>query len=126
MADEKLELEPQGDEYLLRQTDKDGVVTEIFLSERSVLQLAQSSLQMQVSILGRKSRPGVDAVVVTHVAQVGLNTDLALSAVHLTLYQNNGAGLVFSLPLEVAKPLSERLPAHVANLEAAIPTHTKQ
>lgn len=126
MAEEKLELDPSGDGYRLRQTDMNGRITEIQLSERSVLQLAQSSLQMKVRILGEKSRPGVSAVVVTHIARVGLNTDLEKTEIHMTLYQNDETGLVFSLPLEVAKPLSERLPVRVAEIEAAIPSRTLQ
>jgi hypothetical protein len=126
MQDEKNTLEPHPNGFLLRQTDSAGHTSEIILTEKSVPSLAQSSLRLRANILAKYSRGETDAVATSFVSRVGLGTDVHKSQVFLTLYDTQDVPTVFAVPLEVAKPLSERLPVKVAEIEAAIPNITKQ
>jgi hypothetical protein len=126
MADENLDLSPVGDGFRLVQTDEHGRVSEIILTEQSVLSLAQSSLRLRADILARYSRGETDAVATSFVSRAGLNMDLHNSQVFLTLFDNQDVPTTFALPLEVAKPLSEELPKWVAKIEDSLPNRTKQ
>ena len=126
MADEKLTLEPEGDSFRLRQIEKTGRVSEVVLTEQSVLTLAQSSLLLRGRILAKHSREEVEAVVTTPVSRAGLKTDIHTSEVFLTLYDGQDTPMRFALSLDVVKPLSERLPVYVAEIEEAIRNKTVQ
>lgn len=127
MTKESLELDEEDGAYNLRQTDRDGKVSEITLTERSVMILAQSTPQILASILQRRNpSPGVSAVFVSPVAQAELNTDLERTTIHLTLYQSDRTGVTYGLPYEVAAALAEALPRRVAEVGETIQNLTRQ
>lgn len=119
---DKISLEQRDDEYALIRVAADGTKTEMVLSTANVLTLAQSAQRLRDQLLPRLSRPGPDAISTTPVVQVGLNTDLHKTAIHLTMIDPNGAQMSFSLPLQVARQLAERLPGRVREIEEEKPT----
>jgi hypothetical protein len=121
-----ISLEPRGDDYAIVRVSSDGKTEELLLSADNVLTLAQSAQLLQGHILSKRSRIGAPAVFQTSVAQVRLNTDAHVTEIHLTMIAQNGAEATFSLPLNVAKPLAERLPARIAEIENQKRKHTKQ
>jgi hypothetical protein len=126
MDESVLSLDPKGDNYLLTHIDETGKKSEMILSDYDILKLAQSSRSLQGSILAKLNRTGVSAGVYMPVARVSLGTDIHVHEILLSMVDSNGAEQRFCLSLEVAKPLAERLPARVAQLEAAIPSQAKQ
>jgi len=126
MADAKLSLDPHGKDFVLKRTSESGETVEIILSAMDVLTLAQSAQRLKDHILAQQSRSGVSMGVHMPVAQVSLNTDIHVHEILLGLIDGNGAEQRFALPLEVAKPLAERLPVRIAEIEAVIPTRTRQ
>ena len=105
-----LDLEPQGDDFLLKRVDGAGQETSIILSPDDVLTLAQSVQKMRQAVHAKRT-PQVAAhpgVLATPVAQVGLDSDVHQTEVLMQMIGRNGSRLWFALPLEVAKPVSER------------------
>ena len=119
-------IEQDEGEYVIRRVQADGQVQEMEVSEDDVLALARVALHLEARILERRSRPGVEAIAAMNVTSAGLATDLHKTAVHLSLFNELDIKVSFSLPLEVAKGLSEKLPQFVANIEASIPSRTTQ
>jgi hypothetical protein len=122
MADLTLSFEPRADKWALIHTTADGTKVEMILSDAEVLTIVQSSPLWRDRILSKLSRTGVEARSTTIVAQVELNTDIFREAIHLRMIGENGASMGFELPLEVARPLADRLPIRVAEIEAEKPT----
>jgi hypothetical protein len=122
-SDDNLALEERGSAFVLVRTEADGSTTEMVLSETNIITLAQSAQRIRDAILARQSSSEATAVALTPVVQVALNTDLHRSEIHLMMIAPSGAQIGFLLPLEVAKPLAERLPVRIAEIEAARPTH---
>jgi hypothetical protein len=91
-----------------------------------VLKIAQSALSLKDTIHAKLRRGGVEVAAHMPVARVFLATDVHQHEILLGLFDSKGQEQRFSLPLEIAKPLAERLPAKVAEIEAAIPTRTRQ
>jgi hypothetical protein len=112
-----LTLEPEGNGYRLREVDENGSVGEMFLTDETVLTLAQSALKLRAAVLAKRSSPASHPVSVTRVGQIGLNHDALLPEVHLTLRAEDGTEQTFSVPLTLAKNLLEALPRHIAETE---------
>ena len=123
-----ISLEPKGQDFVLTRTDADGNQESIMLAENDVLTLAQSAQRLKDHILERRTPKGsgVATGILTAVSRVALNVDIHQTEVLLTLFDRHGAQAAFSLPLAVAKPLSERLPVRVLEIEAAATKRTKQ
>lgn len=119
---DRISLEQRDDDYALIRVAADGARSEMVLSAANVITLAQSAQRLRDRLLPKLSRPGADAISVTPVVQVGLNTDLHKTAIHLTMIDQNGAQMTFSLPPQVARPLADRLPVRIAEIEAEKPT----
>jgi hypothetical protein len=117
-----LALEARGKDFALVRIDDGGNRSEMLLSEDNVIMLAQSARLIVDQLLAQRSRPGADPVLLMPVVQVGLNTDLHKSAIHLTMIDHRGNEIGFLLPPEVARPLAERLPVRLAEIEKAKPT----
>jgi hypothetical protein len=112
----KLEMEPVGDGYRLRQT-ADGVTTEMVLTDESVLQLVQSSLRLRSHVLAKRLPSAANAVMVSRVVQIGLDRDILLPEVHLVMFLEDGLQQTFAVPLELAKSLVQALPKHITEAE---------
>lgn len=121
-----LSLDPHGNDFLLTRIDEGGQKLEMVLSDDDVLKLAQSSRNLQAAILAKLSPTGLSGAVHMPVARVSLTTDVHVHEILLGMFDSDGSEQRFSLPLEVAKPLAELLPVKVVEIEAAIPTRTKQ
>jgi imidazole glycerol phosphate synthase subunit HisF len=121
-----ISLDEVGINFILRSIDAAGNVNSLALSEDDILTLAQSAQKLRDHILARRSRSGAIAHAMTPVAQIELGVDLHATEILLTMIDRNGARLGFSLPHEVARPLADRLPIRVGEIEAAAKTRTKQ
>lgn len=122
-----ISLDDENGQFVLRQLDDDGAeIAKIVITSDDVLRLGHNAQSLSGRILAQQSRPGMNAVVMTPVAQVELNTDLHKSAIHLTMFDQYGTGIGFSLVPEVARPLADRLPVRVAEIEAALKKATRQ
>jgi hypothetical protein len=110
---ESLQLDPNGDGFMLRRTDDAGHVTEIELSADNVLTLARSAQSLTDQILAKQSRSGADAVNVTEVARIGLNHDLHATEIHLSFFDRHGAQMIFALLPQFAQHLVDRLPGWI-------------
>src|SRR5437763_204298 len=121
-----LSLDPDGDKFTLTRTDDSGSVGTFTLSGSDVLQLAQSAQRLTDQIVARHNRPeaGVSFSVATPIARVRLNVDLHASEILLGMIDGQGAETTFCLGLDVAKPLAERLPVRIAEIEQ--PEQTRQ
>jgi hypothetical protein len=117
-----LKLEPAGDDYLL--STANGM--SITLSDADILTLAQSAPLLRDHVLSKHSRGGVNARSSTPVAQAVLNTDLHRTEILLEMIDQYGTRVGFVLPLDVARPLSERLPHRVAEIEQAVANRKTQ
>lgn len=90
------------------------------------MRLAQSSLKIASHIRSKYSREGAEAAIVTIVSRVGLGLNAHTTEVQISLYDQNDSPIDYSLPLEVAKPLADRLPAYIAEIEAALGKQSMQ
>jgi hypothetical protein len=109
-----VELEENDAGFVL--TNSDGQV--ITLTDIEMLSLAQSALRLRDRVVARQSREGANAVFVTPVLQVELNSDLLHAAIHLGLIVNEvEAPVWFSLPIPVAHALGIRLPELTAQIQ---------
>jgi hypothetical protein len=117
-----LEQTPEG--FVLRRTDTAGKTDELTLSAEDVLRLAQSAQRLRDHILAQRNPRGdsVSATVVTPVARIRLGPDALGESILLAMIDGSGAEMTFSLVPEVARPLAERLPVHLARIEAVKPT----
>ena len=122
-------LDPKGNDFILRRTDTKGRTNSITLTKDDILTLSQSIPSLRDHILSGQS-PGdgtaISFVAVTEVAQIGLNTDVHRSEIHLTMIDRHGAHVGFALSPEIARYLAQRLPARVAEIEAAASTRVRQ
>ena len=92
----------------------------MMLTEKSVLSLAQSALAIRASF-ARHTRE------TSRQSPLRMFHDLDLHKTQVLLtHDNNDVPTTFALPIVIAKPLAEKLPAHVAAIEAAIPNRTRQ
>ena len=117
MSEYHISLEPRGEIYAIVRVSPGGKTDELLLSPNNVLTLAQSAQLLWGRILSKRPRIGAPRVFQTPVVQVRLDTDAHVTEIHLTMISQNGAEATFSLPLNVAKPLAERLPARIAEIE---------
>lgn len=117
----KLTIVSSGALYHLRSETDDGTQQEMVLSSDDVLALSQSALQLTDHILRSMAPQGKSAVprLTADVRATILNTDLHKSQIVLTMELSDGLQVSFALPFSVAKPLAERLPARVAEIEIA-------
>lgn len=119
----KLQLNATETGYVL--TTAAGV--SVGLSDEEILLLAQSSQLMRDHVLAKHSRGStVSARSVTPVAAIVLNTDLHKTEIHLEITSQHGTKLGLSIPLDVARPLADRLPHRVAEIERSLATRQKQ
>ena len=118
-----LDLDEDGDCFLLKVTSKDGVSTNVKLTSEQLVTLAQSAPLFQQRILARCSRPeaGVEAVYSTRVEEVILNTDLLKEKILLTFAMPNGAKLVYALTPLLANNLVQRLPQKILEVLDQLP-----
>jgi hypothetical protein len=123
-----LSLDPKGDDFILRRTSTNGKTVSVTLSNDDIITLAQSIPSLRDRILAghNLTRGAISAVVMTEVTQVVLNTDLHRSEIHLTMIDRHGAQVGFALPLKIARPLVDRLPVRVAQIEAAAKSRIRQ
>jgi hypothetical protein len=99
----------------------------MLLSRDNVITLAQAAPLLRDQFLSELSRSGVIAVPAMAVSQISLNTDIHVTEIHLTMFDQNGEPTAaFRLPLHVAKPLAEHLPARIAEIENQERKRTKQ
>jgi hypothetical protein len=120
-----LSLEPQANGFLLTQSETGTSMT---ISENDILALAQSLPALRDLALARRSPRGdfVSAVVMTPVTRIGLNTDIHKTEIQLLMFDRHGARVGFALAPDVARPLAERLPVRLAEIDAASKNRVRQ
>jgi hypothetical protein len=114
-----LDLEADGDTFMLSVTNAAGETTHVKLTAEQLLVLAQSAPNFRERILSqRHPSPGkIDAVVATPVIQIALNTDALDQDILLSMYGVNWAAQTFAIPAHIAEHLVERLPDWIAKLK---------
>ncbi len=122
-GDSTLSLDEEGDDYVLTRTQPDGTTTNIILSPRDVMTLAQSAPLFRERVLSRLYPPGGGAspVFATVAEQVRVAPDALGEAILLTLIAPNGAGVTFEIPAPLAQELAERIPVRLAEMAGAKP-----
>jgi hypothetical protein len=118
-----LSLNAQDDKFVLGHSETADSIT---LTEDDILLLAQSLPALRDRILSQRSRPEAGVIVTTPVALVELANDPHQTEIWLTMIDGRGARIAFSLSLEVARALAERLPVRIARIEAAATARTRQ
>ena len=113
-----LDLVEDGDDFLLKVTDRTGATTATLLTSEQLMTLAQSAPLFQARILAKHSRAeaGVEAVHSTPVEEVILNTDLLKEQILLTFVMPNSATIVFALSPWLANNLVQRLPDRILEI----------
>lgn len=100
---------------------------EVILSENDILSLAQTAQTLRGHILAKHSHgSGATARYVSNVSEVVLNVDLHKSHVYLEVIDEAGLSMAYALPAQVARMLSDRLPARVVELERALSSRKTQ
>lgn len=106
-----LNLDANGDDFILSRTDDDGVTAKIALSAADILTLTRSALAIrEKSLAQRQPASGeMEAVLATPVAEITLDRELLGDNVLLTMIAADGNRLAFALPSALAAALAERL-----------------
>jgi hypothetical protein len=101
--------------------------SKVRLTEDQVLTLAQSSSALRGDILLRRNpaTAGIDAVLVTPVARIGLSEDAIGQNLLLTLAAPNGGRLTFQLSVPIAELLMLTLGAELADLKEKMNNRTQ-
>jgi hypothetical protein len=123
-SESKINLETDGDDFVLRKIMPDGTTAAMKLSEADLLTLAQSSLSLREQVLSRRNPKGAEhsLVAAAEVVQIGLNQDSLGEAILLTLISPSGSQTTFAIPPLIANLLVERLPVHLAKMAETKPT----
>lgn len=110
-APTRLELDSDGDGFLLSRTDAAGVTVKIPLSAEDILSLPRAALTLRErSLAERQSASGeTEAVLATPVMQVGVNREILGDNVLLTMVAADGTRLAFALPSALAADVAERI-----------------
>jgi hypothetical protein len=114
---ETLQLEANGDGFVLRRVAADGSVSQMELTADNVLTLAASAQSLTDQILAARTRSGAVAARVTEVAQIALDTDIFATAIHLSLIDRHGALVTFALSQFYAQQLVDHMPSWIAKIQ---------
>lgn len=131
MEHEKLYFEGRGKMVAIVRVDKEGKKTELVIPTVAVLSLPKIVQEMVHKILAQRgqrptTQPGTIHKVFFPVERVGLNVEPQTDEILLEMHDTLGNQSGYSLPIEVAKPLAERLPVRIAEAEAASKNRRKQ
>lgn len=119
---ESLELDPTGDQFILRRTDSAGATSSIQLTEDNILTLARSLPTVRDLVLARHTRSGAVAIEVVEGTGIEVNHDPHATAIHLTFLDRHGRRSAFSVPLTLAKDLVLSLPQWIQRLVGHLQT----
>jgi hypothetical protein len=124
MGQATISLDPSEDGFILRKTETDGTKSIMSLTGKDILTLAQSAIHLQQVVLSQHDPKGGDfaATAATEVAQIALNQEALGESILLTLIAPGGSRATFAIPRHIAKHLSDRLPVHLAQMDAAKPS----
>jgi hypothetical protein len=116
-----LDLQEDGDDFILIATDENGTVSRLRLTEDQMLTFAQSAPVVRDKIVLRRSpeEGGVSVVVVTLVSDLGIQPDSLKESVLLTLQSATRGRLTFGLSPNAVRLLLEYLPKSLAEIESA-------
>jgi hypothetical protein len=116
--DSKLQLEQQGDLYILSNVI-DGQSQTMKMSAADVLKISRSAQQLQERILGSISQKGATSNVFVPVARIEIDHTLHQDEILLRLDDSNGYPSRFLLTFQYAENLARQLIARVADLRKA-------
>jgi hypothetical protein len=112
MTHPDLTLEAVGREYRLTRIHPDGTKADILLSEDNICSLALSAQRMRDHIVAKYKAAGVSVESVIPVGQVGLNTDMHLTELHIDIVPaTGGQKLSFAFSPVASRVLLDALPA---------------
>jgi hypothetical protein len=116
-----LNLDPNGDDFILSRTGDDGVTARISLTAADILALTRSALALRGrSLADRQPASGdVEAVLATPVESASLHREMLGDNFLLTLTSPDGNRLAFALPAGLAAGIAERLGEMLAEQAAA-------
>ena len=130
MVDEKhpaeIQIVPQGEAWVFRKIDEAGVVNEIPLSEEEIFALSVRTLALQAELLEHRSRTGAQVVAVLTVAGTDVQPDLYNMIAILTYVDADKNTSRLGFPLDIAKPLIQKLQRVVDQIEESISKRTNQ
>jgi hypothetical protein len=123
----ELSIEPRGNDYVLKVSDREGATSEIILSEETVIFLGRLAPTIARQIVASKARAegDISASVAAAAKDFELNTDIHDQLVLLRIRDEFDAEFDFSFLPSGAKYLGERLIAWSEKLESA-PKRTTQ
>lgn len=124
-ASSGLNLDPNGDDFILSRTGDDGVTARISLTAADIFALTRSALAIREKKLAERQPASgdVEAVLATPVETVALHRDMLGENILLALTGPDGNRFAFALPAALAANLAERL-SHL--LEERVPSPPPQ
>jgi len=122
MFDTNLTLEAVGREYRLTRCYPDGTKKDILLSEDNISSLALSAQRIKDHIVARYKAGGLSVESVIPVGQVGLDTDMHQTELHLDIIPANGREkLTFAFSPSAARVLLDALTAWISKIDNSKP-----
>lgn len=118
-----LNLDPDGDGFILSRRGDDGVTARIALSASDILALTRSALaRREKNLAARQPASGdVEAILATPVESVALHREINGDNLLLTLVSPDGNRLAFAFTAALAAELAERLSGALEAQAAALP-----
>jgi len=122
MFDSNLTLEAVGREYKLTRFYPDGTKTDILLSEDNISSLALSAQRIKDHIVARYKAGGISVESVIPVGQVGLDTDMHQTELHVEIIPASGTQkLTFAFSPAAARVLLDALTAWISKIDNGKP-----
>ena len=122
MFDSNLTLKAEGREYRLTRFYPDGTKTDILLSEDNISSLVLSAQRIKDHIVARYKAGGVSVESVIPVGQVGLDTDMHQTELHMDIIPANGTQkLTFAFSPAAARVLLDALTAWIFKIDNGKP-----
>lgn len=128
---ERMFFDGRGKDVALVRVDKNGNRSELVMPTAAVLSMPKLVRETIRIILAQASQrpaaqPGTLPKAFFPVTRVGLNVEPTTHEILLEMHDTYGNESGFALPIEVAKPLAERLPVRLKEAEAAAKAQKKQ
>lgn len=124
MFESNLILEAVGREYRLTRFHPDGTKTDILLSEDNISSLALSAQRIKDHIVARYKAAGASVESVIPVGQVGLDTDMHQTELHVDIIPSNGRQkLTFAFSPAAARVLLDALTAWISKIDGKPISH---
>jgi hypothetical protein len=106
---ETLCIEERGDNFALVRIDADGNKTELVLPEAGLIFLARAIPQTLQKVITARNVRGGSPIIAVPVEHVRVSADMHATDLLLTMIDKFGNETGFAVPLDIARPVAERL-----------------